>query len=131
MVPDDRRGLLRFGVGDHVLAGEYKEAEQGFRQHIEQFPADEQSSDARYWLGESLAAQGRNRDAAEVFLAAQKDFPKSKKAPEMLFKLGVSLVALDNKDVACATFNQVTKKYPKSGQALLARVAEEQSKAGC
>ena len=49
----------------------------------------------------------------------------------MLFKLGVSLVALDNKDVACATFNQVTKKYPKSGQALLARVAEEQSKAGC
>ena len=75
--------------------------------------------------------QGRNRDAAEIFLAAQKDFPKSKKAPEMLFKLGVSLVALDNKDVACATFNQVTKKYPKSGQALLARVAEEQSKAGC
>jgi tol-pal system protein YbgF len=116
---------------DHVLAGEYKEAELGFRQHIEQYPADEQTADARYWLGESLAAQGRNRDAAEVFLAAQKDFPKSKKAPEMLFKLGVSLVALDNKDVACATFNQVTKKYPKSGQALLARVAEEQSKAGC
>lgn len=116
---------------DHVLAGEYKEAEQGFRQHIEQFPADDQTADARYWLGESLAAQGRNRDAAEIFLAAQKDFPKSRKAPEMLFKLGVSLVALDNKDVACATFNQVTKKYPKSGQALLARVAEEQSKAGC
>lgn len=116
---------------DHVLAGEYKEAEAGFRQHIEQFPGDEQTADARYWLGESLSAQGRNRDAAEVFLAAQKDFPKSKKAPEMLFKLGVSLVALDNKDVACATFNQVTKKYPKSGQALLARVAEEQSKAGC
>ena len=116
---------------DHVLAGEYKEAEQGFRQHIEQFPADEQTADARYWLGESLAAQGRNRDAAEVFLAAQKDFPKSTKAPEMLFKLGVSLVALDNKDVACATFNQVAKKYPKSGQALLARVAEEQSRAGC
>jgi tol-pal system protein YbgF len=116
---------------DHVLAGEYKEAEAGFRQHIEQFPADGQTADARYWLGESLAAQGRNRDAAEVFLAAQKDFPKSKKAPEMLFKLGVSLIALDNKDVACATFNQVTKKYPKSGQALLARVAEEQSKAGC
>ncbi|MGB8819098.1 MAG: tol-pal system protein YbgF, partial [Rhizobiaceae bacterium] len=116
---------------DHVLAGEYKQAEQGFRAHVEQFPADPQAADARYWLGESLAAQGRNRDAAEIFLNAQKDFPKSKKAPEMLFKLGVSLIALDNKDVACATFNQVTKKYPKSGQALLARVAEEQSKAGC
>ncbi len=116
---------------DHVLAGEYKDAEQGFRQHVEQFPGDAQAADARYWLGESLAAQGKNRDAAEVFLNAQKDFPKSKKAPDMLFKLGVALVALDNRDVACATFAQVQKKYPKSGQALLKRVTEEQSKAGC
>lgn len=116
---------------DHVLAGEYKDAEAGFRQHVELFPADGQTADARYWLGESLAAQGKTRDAAEVFLNSQKDFPKSKKAPEMLFKLGVALVELDNKDVACATFAQVQKKYPKSGQALLTRVAEEQSKAGC
>lgn len=116
---------------DHVLAGEYKEAEAGFRQHIEQFPADAQTADARYWLGESLAAQGKTRDAAEIFLNSQKDFPKSKKAPEMLFKLGVALVALDNKDVACATFAQVQKKYPKAGQALLKRVSEEQAKAGC
>lgn len=49
----------------------------------------------------------------------------------MLFKLGVALVELDNKDVACATFSQVQKKYPKAGQALLKRVSEEQSKAGC
>ncbi len=116
---------------DHVLAGEYKDAEAGFRQHVELFPADAQTADARYWLGESLAAQGKTRDAAEIFLNSQKDFPKSKKAPEMLFKLGVALVALDNKDVACATFAQVQKKYPKSGQALLTRVSEEQSKAGC
>ncbi len=116
---------------DHVLAGEYKDAEAGFRQHIEQFPADAQTADARYWLGESLAAQGKTRDAAEIFLNSQKDFPKSKKAPEMLFKLGVALVELDNKDVACATFSQVQKKYPKAGQALLKRVSEEQSKAGC
>ena len=116
---------------DHVLAGEYKDAEAGFRQHVELFPADVQTADARYWLGESLAAQGKTRDAAEIFLNSQKDFPKSKKAPEMLFKLGVALVALDNRDVACATFAQVQKKYPKSGQALLTRVSEEQAKAGC
>ncbi len=116
---------------DHVLAGEYKDAEAGFRQHVELFPADAQTADARYWLGESLAAQGKTRDAAEIFLNSQKDFPKSKKAPEMLFKLGVALVELDNKDVACATFAQVQKKYPKSGQALLTRVTEEQAKAGC
>lgn len=116
---------------DHVLAGEYSEAESGFRLHIEKFPADPQTADARYWLGESLASQDRHREAAEVLLAAQKAFPKSKKAPDMLFKLGVSLAALDNKDVACATFAQVLKKYPKAGPALLGRVSEEQAKAGC
>ncbi len=116
---------------DHVLAGEYPEAEKTFRQHIEQYPTDPQTADARYWLGESLASQDRHREAAEVLLAAQKDFPKAKKAPDMLLKLGVSLAALDNKDVACATFAQVVKKYPKASAALLDRVSAEQRNAGC
>ncbi|MGL4488566.1 MAG: tol-pal system protein YbgF [Rhizobiaceae bacterium] len=116
---------------DHVLAGEYADAESGFRTHIDQFPKDKQTSDARYWLGESLAGQGKHREAAEILLDAQRDFPKAKKAPDMLLKLGVSLAALDNKDVACATFAQVAKKYPKAGPTLLSRVTEEQAKAGC
>ncbi len=116
---------------DHVLAGEYADAESGFRAHIDQYPKDKQTADARYWLGESLAGQGKHREAAEILLDAQRDYPKAKKAPDMLLKLGVSLAALDNKDVACATFAQVTKKYPKAGPTLLSRVAEEQAKAGC
>ncbi len=116
---------------DHVLSGDYPNAEAAFRSHVEDFPADPQTADARYWLGESLIGQGKYRDAAEILLKAQKDFPKSKKAPDMLLKLGVSLSALDNKDVACATFAQVSKKYPKAPSALVERVAAEQAKAGC
>ena len=116
---------------EHILSGEYPSAEASFRSHIENFPADPQTADARYWLGESLIGQERYRDAAEVLLKAQKEFPKSKKAPDMLLKLGVSLSALDNKDVACATFAQVSKKYPKAAPAVAERVAAEQAKAGC
>jgi tol-pal system protein YbgF len=116
---------------DHVLAGEFADAESGFRKHIEKFPKDKQTADARYWLGESMAGQGKHREAAEILLDAQRDYPKAKKAPDMLLKLGVSLAALDNKDVACATFAQIAKKYPKAGPTLLSRVGEEQSKAGC
>lgn len=116
---------------DHVLSGDYLNAEAAFRTHIESFPADPQTADARYWLGESLIGQAKYRDAAEILLKAQKEFPKSKKAPDMLLKLGVSLSALDNKDVACATFAQVSKKYPKAPAALVERVAAEQAKAGC
>jgi tol-pal system protein YbgF len=116
---------------EHILSGEYPSAEAGFRSHIDNFPADPQTADARYWLGESLIGQERYRDAAEVLLKAQKEFPKSKKAPDMLLKLGVSLSALDNRDVACATFAQVSKKYPKAAPAVMERVAAEQAKAGC
>jgi tol-pal system protein YbgF len=116
---------------EHILSGEYPSAEAGFRSHIDNFPADPQTADARYWLGESLIGQERYRDAAEVLLKAQKEFPKSKKAPDMLLKLGVSLSALDNRDVACATFAQVSKKYPKAAPAVMERVAAEQAKSGC
>ncbi len=116
---------------EHILSGEYPSAEASFRSHIDNFPADPQTADARYWLGESLIGQERYRDAAEVLLKAQKEYPKSKKAPDMLLKLGVSLSALDNRDVACATFAQVSKKYPKAAPAVMERVAAEQAKAGC
>ena len=129
--PADNPAEIYKTAYEHILSGEYPSAEAAFRSHIENFPADPQTADARYWLGESLIGQERYRDAAEVLLKAQKEFPKSKKAPDMLLKLGVSLSALDNKDVACATFAQVSKKYPKAAPAVVERVAAEQAKAGC
>jgi tol-pal system protein YbgF len=129
--PADNPAELYKTAYEHILSGEYPSAEAAFRSHIDNFPADPQTADARYWLGESLIGQERYRDAAEVLLKAQKEFPKSKKAPDMLLKLGVSLSALDNKDVACATFAQVSKKYPKAAPAVVERVAAEQAKAGC
>ena len=129
--PADNPAELYKTAYEHILSGEYPSAEAAFRSHIENFPSDPQTADARYWLGESLIGQERYRDAAEVLLKAQREFPKSKKAPDMLLKLGVSLSALDNKDVACATFAQVSKKYPKAAPAVVERVAAEQAKAGC
>ena len=129
--PADNPAELYKTAYEHILSGEYPSAEAAFRSHIENFPADPQTADARYWLGESLIGQERYRDAAEVLLKAQKEYPKSKKAPDMLLKLGVSLSALDNRDVACATFAQVSKKYPKAAPAVMERVAAEQAKAGC
>jgi tol-pal system protein YbgF len=129
--PADNPAELYKTAYEHILSGEYPSAEAAFRAHIKDFPADPQTADARYWLGESLIGQERYRDAAEVLLKAQKEFPKSKKAPDMLLKLGVSLSALDNKDVACATFAQVSKKYPRAAPAVMERLAAEQAKAGC
>ena len=116
---------------ESILAGNYKVAEAGFRQHVENYPDDERAADAQFWLGESLLGQHKFREAAEVFLAANKKFPKAKKAPDTLFKLGVSLIGINQRDVGCATFAEVAKRYPNASPALKKRIEREQAEAKC
>lgn len=127
---DDPEELYR-NAYNFILSGDYPTAEAGFREHIERFPADPKTSDARYWLGEALLGMEQYRSAAEMFLAANREFPDSPKAPDMLLKLGVSLAALQQRDVACATYAEIGKRYKNVSSALKERVRAEQALAGC
>lgn len=127
---DDDDELYRDAY-EFVLSGDYDTAEAGFRDLIARFPDSEHAADAHFWLGESLLAQEKPREAAEIFLAASRDFPQSRKAPDTLFKLGVSLVAMQQRDVGCATFSEVLQRYPQASAALKERVKQEQAAASC
>lgn len=127
---DDPDELYR-NAYEFILSGDYPTAEAGFRDHVSRFPADPKTSDARYWLGESMLAQRKYREAAEVFLQSNRDYPNSAKAPDMLLKLGVSLNKLNQHEVACATFREVGKRYPKSSAALKQKLKQEQALAAC
>lgn len=123
--------LLYANSYEFILSGDYRTAEAGFRQHVEQFPNDARTADARYWLGEALLSQDRHAEAAEVFLAASRDYPQSRKAPDMLLKLGISLAAMGQKEVACATYREVQSRYADASSALQERVRQESALAGC
>lgn len=127
---DDPEELYRSSY-DAILAGDYRTAEAGFRQHTERFPQDSRSVDAQFWLGEALLSQQKYRDAAEIFLTINKQYPQAPKAPETLFKLGVSLAGIKQTDVACKTFAAVGERYPSASTRLKERVASEQAKAHC
>lgn len=116
---------------EFILSGDYATAEAGFRRHVELFPNDPRTADARYWLGEALLSQDRHAEAAEVFLQASKAFPDARKAPDMLLKLGVALAAMGQKEVSCATFRQVETRYAGASSALIERVRQESALAGC
>ncbi len=115
----------------YLMSGDYKAAESGFRQHVKRYPADPQTAEARFWLGESLYGQARYPEAATVFIDTQRDYPDSRRAPENMFKLGMTLEKMDNHDVACATFEQIPQRYPKAAPAILKRVAEERTRVKC
>ncbi len=115
----------------HVLAGDYKLAEQGFEQYIQGYPKGSKAADASFWLGEAQYSQGKFTDAAKTFLNAHQTYSKSPKAPEMLLKLGMSLAALDNKETACATLREVPKRYPSASKTVLGKVTSEQKRLSC
>jgi tol-pal system protein YbgF len=114
-----------------ILSGDYDRAEAGFRAFIAAHPEDEHAADAQYWLGESLFARGKYREAANEFLNGHKTYPKSGKAADTLLKLGLSLAGLGERDAACSTYAQVLKQYPQASNALRQRVAVEQASASC
>lgn len=116
---------------NNILAGDYDRAEAGFRAFLSAHPEDEHAADAQYWLGESLFARGKYREAANEFLNGHKTYPKSAKAPDTLLKLGLSLAGLGERDAACSTYAQVLKQYPQASNALRQRVAVEQASASC
>lgn len=128
---DDNPNSLYQASYQYLMSGDYKAAETGFREHVKRYPADPNTAEARFWLGESLYGQGRYPEAATVFIDTQRDYPDSKRAPENMFKLGMTLEKMDNRDVACATFAQIPERYPKASPAILKRVADERSRAKC
>ncbi len=115
----------------YVLTGDYGLAEQSFKTWLASFPGDPQAADAQFWLGESHLQQGEYQEAANAFLAVYKTAPDSMKGPDALLKLGMSLSALGEAEAACATLAEVGRKYPAAPEALMSRVNDEASRAGC
>lgn len=115
----------------YVLRGQFDQAEVSLRQFMAQYPNDPLASNAQYWLGESLYARGKYRNAADAFLKGYSDYPDGAKAPDSLYKLGMSLKELGQADAACSTFSEIGRRYPRASQAVLERTRNELQKIGC
>jgi tol-pal system protein YbgF len=115
----------------YILRREYAMAEDTFRVFLRRFPNDRLSSDAQYWLGESLFQRQRYRDAAEMFLNISTKFETSAKAPDSLLRLGQSLAGLGERDAACASFAEVGRKYPRASVSVKQGVEREQKRVRC
>jgi len=127
---DDAKEFYSIGY-QHMLAGDYRMAEQIFRAFQTRFPDDAKVGDASFWLGEALYGQGRYREAAQVYIDVQRLHQDSPRSPENLLKLGMSMAQLNETQVACKTLNEVPKRYEQAEPAVLKRVADEKARLHC
>jgi len=93
-------------------AGQYPEAEAGFKGFLAANPAHRLSPDAIFYIGETYLQRSRPREAAEQYLKVTTDYAKSSRAPESMVRLGQTLAALGNAEQACATLTEFGKRYP-------------------
>jgi tol-pal system protein YbgF len=110
---------------------DYDNAQRGFAAFVDKNPKSRLTAEALYFLGESYAARGRTREAAEQFLKISTNYTASARAPEAMLRLGVSLRALGAKEQACATFSEVPRKYPNASAAVKAGAEREAKRSQC
>jgi len=106
-------------------------AAQGFNEFILQFPDNELTPNAQYWLGEAYYAQQNYAEAARAFLTAYTKYPESSKASGSLLKLGISLGEMDQKDDACAALREFGQKYPNASAIELNRAKVARQDLNC
>jgi tol-pal system protein YbgF len=107
-------------------AGQYPEAETGFKAFLAANPAHRLSADAIFYIGETYLQRSRPREAAEQYLKVTTDYSKSSRAPESMVRLGQTLAALGNSEQACATLTEFGKRYP-TASASVKKLAEHES----
>lgn len=115
----------------YILDGDYSLAEEVFSTFVDTYPNDPLIADARFWLGESLLAQGRFEDAADAFIVARSLHPDAAKAPETLYKIGFIMAALGNRQIACVTFEDALKTHTDMSDPLRNKIGAERAKAKC
>ena len=101
--------------------GEYAAAESAFHSFIEKFPKNPLSSNAYYWMGETLYVRKDYQLAAYNFANGYKAFPKGNKAADQLLKLGMSLHALKRNTEACATLSKLVQEFSELPQRIAKR----------
>lgn len=99
------------GYGKYT-AKDYAGAQKDLEAFVAKNPKHARASNAQFWAGRSLMAQGQNAQAAKAFLAGYQNYPRGQRAHNSLLWLGKSLLAMDQQKAACQALDQLRTAYP-------------------
>jgi tol-pal system protein YbgF len=113
-------------------ARDYPAAASALADFAKANPAHPRASNAQYWAGRSVMAEGRYPEAAKLFLAGYQNFPKGQRAAESLLWLGKALTEMKQPKAACQALDQLRTAYPERlTGALLAEATKARAAASC
>jgi tol-pal system protein YbgF len=92
-----------------------------FSEFVKDFPNDELTDNAFYWIGECYYLMSDYRRALDQFRGVTERFPDRDKTPDALLKMGYCYEKLGDAAHAKEVYNKVIASFPDSSAAELAR----------
>ncbi len=100
--------------------GKISEARKSFTSVINDFPENDYSDNARFWIGETYYTDGKFEDAILAYQELFDKNPKSDKVPGAMLKQGLAFYALKDEKTGKIILEKLLEKHPNSEQAKLA-----------
>lgn len=95
-------------------SGNYPLANQEFSDYIRNFPRNDLASNAQFYLGEILYAQGDYKNAVNSYDAVLTNYPNSFKLSDSLLKKGMAEERLHERVSAERDYRLVVRRFPGS-----------------
>jgi len=125
---DEKSAPQKKDVKDVYLAGyqafkdgKTAEARTKLTSVLKDYPVNEYSDNARFWIAESYYKDGNYEDAILTYEELLKKNPKSDKVPGAMLKQGLSFYALKDERTGRIILEKLIKEFPKSDQAKIAK----------
>ncbi len=96
---------------DKMMKKNYAMSKEVLEKFVVNFPNNQLSGSAHFWLGKIYLFESNYRKAAIIFGEGVQKFPKSIKAPEMYYELAKSLNEMQKTSEACKTLSLLEEKY--------------------
>ena len=96
---------------DQMMKKNYNDSKNILDEFIKNFPENQLSGSAHFWLGKIYLFETNYRKAAIVFGEGVQKFPNSIKAPEMYYELAKSLKEMDKFPESCKTLLLLEQNY--------------------
>lgn len=99
----------------------YKEARGKFEAFLKEYPKDDLSDNAQFWIAETHYGEKNFEDAILAYETLLKNYPQSDKIPAAMRKQGAAFIALGDKKTGKVILEQLIEKYPNAKDAGEAR----------
>lgn len=115
------KGAIYESAYDAFKSKRYKEAREKFDAFIKEYPQDDLTDNAQFWIAETYYGEKDYEGAILAYEVVIKKYPKSEKAPGAFLKQGLSFLEIGDRKTAKTILEKLLESYPESKEVELAK----------